>query len=282
MGSLAKACTGCHRRKIRCDASSVGFPCSRCRADGFQCAPRDRKKRRRSSPTGGGTSRSVPGSSALRLGKRVSKNVMSHMFPHFTYFQNLTQVGPPTTAVALGENGLLLPVPGQLESMPPSEHGLPKEDEQFLRSKGCFDFPSIHLMDQFVSAYFDTYHPFFPVINKPAFLARYRRDPAAAICSRGSIILLQAIVFTACSVSGSCCIQRLLICLQSQFVSTDVLHACGYLSRKQAREVTHSRVKVPSPERNSLGQLPANCPNSTCITLDTSRTILSTFGSCSS
>lgn len=122
------------------------------------------------------------------------------MFPHFTYFQNLTQAGAPTSAAAQGENGLLLPVPGQLDSMPPSEHGLPKDDEDFLRRKGCFEFPSIDLTNQFFSAYFCAYHPFFPVIDKPAFLARYHRDPAAEICSRGSIILLQAIIFTASSV----------------------------------------------------------------------------------
>lgn len=195
MGSVAKACIGCHSRKIRCDASSVGFPCSRCRADGFQCTPRDRKKRQRSNPAGSGPSNSVPVSPASRLDKRVPKNVMSHMFPHFTYFQNLTQAGASTSAAAQCENGLLLPVPGQLESMPPSGHGLHKDDEQFLRSKVCFDVPSIHLTDRFVSAYFRIYHPFFPIINKLAFLARYHRDPTAEICSRGRIILLRAIIF---------------------------------------------------------------------------------------
>lgn len=44
--SVGAACVHCHRRKVRCDARAVGFPCSNCRSSGrSDCRIHEKKKR---------------------------------------------------------------------------------------------------------------------------------------------------------------------------------------------------------------------------------------------
>lgn len=36
----SKACAWCHARKVRCDATTLGRPCTRCRQDDRNCVMR--------------------------------------------------------------------------------------------------------------------------------------------------------------------------------------------------------------------------------------------------
>ena len=57
-------------------------------------------------------------------------------------------------------------------------------------------------MDEFISSYFKYFHPFFPIIDKPAFLHAYSEiEKAQSEVRRGpSLLLLRAVLFTAASV----------------------------------------------------------------------------------
>lgn len=39
------ACSDCHRRKVRCNVSMCGQPCTNCRLDGFECITRPKNPR---------------------------------------------------------------------------------------------------------------------------------------------------------------------------------------------------------------------------------------------
>ncbi|KAH8897372.1 hypothetical protein GQ53DRAFT_838002 [Thozetella sp. PMI_491] len=209
-----KACSGCHTRKVRCDVAQSGRPCTRCRADGYDCVPHSRKMRhRKGAAERGAVSPGVPTAPGP-----IPEHILLHKFPYYPFFRKLAAQGQDR------DRGVLLPVPMQ-------EHPnitLHADDMQFLKRKGALNLPPKAILDECISVYFRVFHPFFPVIDRPAFLSQYHQKDVEAIeAGRGpSLLLMQAIVFTSISA-----------------LSTDTIGALGFSSRLEARSCFHRRAR---------------------------------------
>lgn len=212
----SKACSCCRARKIRCDVLERGLPCTKCRVDGFECLVRERKKRRRKDETQvvspsseqprGGLTGKVSSSS-----RSIPQHVMLHRVPHYPFFRNFAPWGQqPLLPAQDRDQSVALPVSARGRTA--SQEGtsaqfVDDDDLQFLKHRGAFDLPPKNAIDEFVSNYFQLFHPFFPVVDKYSFLEDYfRSDHEALLSCRGpSLLLLQAILFTASAVCRFSC-----------------------------------------------------------------------------
>ncbi|OAA66893.1 Transcription factor [Niveomyces insectorum RCEF 264] len=206
----AKACSSCHTRKTRCDAHDVGLPCTKCKADGFQCVIEPKKKRRSRirvrHASGAAAAGAAAGAEAPEPRIAFPEHVLRHQMPHYAFFRNAALIGWPqpssssssSSASALGrKRGLILPIVPRDEAA--DARNAFAEDMRFLKLKGAFDLPPKPVLDECVAAYFRIFHPFFPVIDRPAFLACYEQSTEETLMQgKGpSLLLLQAIVFIA-------------------------------------------------------------------------------------
>ena len=195
-----KACSTCHARKTRCDVLKSGVPCTKCKDSGFQCSIEPRKKRRSRLRPGdsGGAGSVIPTPRVV-----FPEHIMRHQIPHYAFFRNFAPPGKPSLHAGDRERGLILPIVPHDQSADNQNRDARAEDMRFLKQKGAFDLPPKAILDDCVSAYFRFFHPFFPVVDRPSFLAKYHSSDANAL-SRGqgpSLLLLQAIIFTASAVS---------------------------------------------------------------------------------
>lgn len=126
---------------------------------------------------------------------------MLHQVPHYPFFTNFNPRGRPWLQAQESTRGVLLPVAARDPSAPP--RGPSAEDLAYLKRKGALEVPPKNALDQCVATYFHVFHPFFPVVDKPAFLRRYYATSYEDLAEgKGiSLLLVQAIVFTAASVS---------------------------------------------------------------------------------
>ncbi|KAI5920515.1 hypothetical protein F4810DRAFT_409721 [Camillea tinctor] len=127
------------------------------------------------------------------------------MFPYYPVFRVFSFSNLPLLCAKDTSDAVLLTIPTQCDTIPlfRGSTALPQEDIRFLKEKGALDLPPRDLVDQFVSSYFHIFHPFSPIVDKLAFLQQYHQsDQACILSSRGpSLLLLQAVIFTASSVS---------------------------------------------------------------------------------
>jgi hypothetical protein len=112
--------------------------------------------------------------------------------PHYHFFREFAPRGQQP----------LLPARKEEEQRAPGDR-LGSDDMQYLRHKGAFELPAKGAMDEFVANYFQVFHPFFPVVDKYGFLETYYATDYEGILNRRrpSLLLLQAILFTASAVS---------------------------------------------------------------------------------
>lgn len=232
----SKACSSCHVRKVRCDVLSRGHPCTQCDESGFRCEVNERKKRRRKSvvhPINELNSHKTADS------KPLPEHMMLHRVPFYPVIRNFAPTGRPNLSCKDTGRGIVLPVP--------NEHlnTLGEEDIEFLKRKGALELPDKEILDECITSYFHIFHPFFPVMDRSDFLARYKEsnqihEPSAA---GPSLLLLQGIIFTACSVS----------CEHDpfreytngfQFISNASITKMGFTSRQKARNCFHRRARV--------------------------------------
>lgn len=195
----SKACACCRTRKIRCDVLKTGVPCTKCQLDGFDCVVQARKKRR-----GKNESENQPPSPSdeLRISdaarpsspRSIPQHAMLHQVPHYPFFRSFA---PDSQSPLLAVSQDSHDVSGAIK-----HSRLDEEDIQYLKRKGALSLPPKGVMDEFVSNYFQLFHPFFPILDKSSFLASYyRSDRDAAYHPHGlSLLLLQAIIFTASAV----------------------------------------------------------------------------------
>jgi hypothetical protein len=135
------------------------------------------------------------------LPRSIPEHIMRHQVPHYPFFQGFQSSGHPWLQARDKENGVLLPVPGydRSTSFNPVKSTLAADDFEFLKSREAFLLPSREILDICVSIYFQIFHPFFPVLDKPVFLDQYQSsDQDTLLHGRGlSLLLLQAVIFTA-------------------------------------------------------------------------------------
>lgn len=196
----SKACSCCRARKIRCDVLKTGVPCTKCQLDGFDCLVQARKKRRgknepaKEPPSLSDELRISDAARPPALPRSIPQHAMLHQVPHYPFFRSFA----PDS-----QSSLLVVSQDEHDVSGAIQHSrLDEDDIQYLRRKGALSLPPKRVMDEFVSNYFQLFHPFFPIIDKSSFLeGYYRNDRNAALHSHGiSLLLLQAIIFTASAV----------------------------------------------------------------------------------
>jgi hypothetical protein len=143
----------------------------------------------------------VAASAGSSSARSLSQHAMLHQVPHYPFFREFAPRGQQLLLSARKEEE-------QGEQRTPGESGgegerLADDDLQYLRQKGAFELPAKRAMDELVANYFQVFHPFFPVVDKYAFLESYYRTDYEGILNRKgpSLLLLQAVLFTASAVS---------------------------------------------------------------------------------
>ncbi|KAL4885471.1 hypothetical protein BJY04DRAFT_214269 [Aspergillus karnatakaensis] len=251
----SKACQRCSRRKVKCDATQGGCPCSRCRMDNIsyctlitsQRGTYDRRKlhRKANAP--------VPESTDLNgvdlTGPPVStpptvaasspgQRSLSAMFEDF-----LGQAGredlckaklvlfgepsPLTFALQLrpDRNAGLHDPSERVDSLVVVEENIhPKHlaahDIDLLKAKGAFIYPSTEIMDEMITIFLDRFYPIYSVVN-PIDLRKAQQE------RKLPWILLHSVCFIAVT-----------------FGELSIAYKAGFASRAQARRVYYNRAKA--------------------------------------
>ncbi|CAG8314748.1 unnamed protein product [Penicillium nalgiovense] len=189
------ACSWCHHRKVRCDASILGSPCTRCRQDGrSECVLRAKNFKQSSSSANPLPMHQNSGSKVTTARK----------------FNDLHQSpNHPALTSQLHAHGLSLDdrsiSPPQFPNVPYTEYAfvdsqqllsLPSEDVAFLTSKGCLSLPASNAIDEFAQQYFKRIHPLVPVLDEAKFWCIYRSNQGTG--SKISLFVLQSLIFASC------------------------------------------------------------------------------------
>lgn len=136
---------------------------------------------------------SVPEESSMAM----SEHTMRHKFPWYAFFQQFKPTGQPWLHARDSAGRVMLPVPLNDGSYSHLEQDgvATSEDISFLKSKGALDLPSPDITQELLSKYFRFLHPFFPIIDREAFLLQFRQAEQGN--TGPSLVLLQAVLFTA-------------------------------------------------------------------------------------
>lgn len=187
------ACSWCRYRKVRCDASILGCPCTRCRQDGrSNCVLRANFRQyvcsvvvmllkhahrcRYRAPRG--QARLLPG----------PENVERQSNPDA---RTCTDVSGKRDGDA--QKRLECPfIDSQFLS------SLPPEDVEYLTAKGSRTLPAESAIDEFFRQYFKHIHPIVPVVDEANFWRIYQGGSGGA---KLSLFVFQAILFASCTVS---------------------------------------------------------------------------------
>ncbi|OJD11753.1 hypothetical protein AJ78_07536, partial [Emergomyces pasteurianus Ep9510] len=253
------ACTWCHERKVRCDVSIHGNPCTNCRLDGHECAIRSSACRGRGLRTqlqwpepqcqnGALVHKSDPASRMGPMESILSKptlpqyidpsrqtvffgNVWGEREPHFDPFGSVNlqiprSILPFSSDTPHGDSDVIFSFYRFIELR--HLHTLPSEDVKFLEMKGCLHVPSGPILDEFVRQYFLHVHPCLPVINEADFWDMYSNRNAEIKKPRAiSLFIVQAMLFASCA-----------------FVPSSVIKSAGFVDSRTARNTLYRRAKL--------------------------------------
>ncbi|PNH44234.1 hypothetical protein VD0004_g3428 [Verticillium dahliae] len=262
--AVTSMCVG--TRKVRCNVALTGSPCSNCRLDHETCVVPERSNRRwsRESNYSSSTaalleqhrsnlrkprSRRPDGATNFDMPRSPRPDIHQHTGASETHIV-LTRPPSPATENAPRDDG---PPPRDRDEPSPwhefrhSEraftttvpisaypfltvsnlHRLPPEDINFLELKKCLRVPSRVYLDEILQQYFRYVHPFFPLVNEATFWDMYHGVDPGKSPERFSLLVLQAMLFTACS-----------------FVSANTLEQLGYSSVRAARRIMYGRAKM--------------------------------------
>ncbi|OBT39591.1 hypothetical protein VE00_10555 [Pseudogymnoascus sp. WSF 3629] len=160
----------------------------------------------------------------------LSQHRILHQVPHYAFLVGLTQEAaskrPDVAIHSPGEDAYSYHQARQGAADITSPNSQRGQDELFfLQSTGCLSLPDQVTMNGFVLAYFEFFHPFFPIVSKPAFLSEFQEMDMRS--GKGpSLLLLRAILFIA-----------------SGLVSTELLHSAGFDSRGEARQSLYKKTR---------------------------------------
>ncbi|KAF4966608.1 hypothetical protein FSARC_5728 [Fusarium sarcochroum] len=242
-----KACAECNRRKVRCDLSDVGLPCTNCLDDGVVCDIPHRKKRSARSKVNsepiGEASRleanaslpvadSVPvvaeeqaddsgedGDNAGALAAAVQDETGQGNEEGTIYYTGNQHGAVSFVAdlVAGDEQSPHYLVPHKVR-----KHKSP-EDLEYLRIKGVFSVPPKEVCDALIRTYFFHVHPLLPILDATSFLTQFAQHGYESV----NLLLLWSMVLVAAG-----------------FEELDVLAKAGYASRKALKRAAYERAKL--------------------------------------
>lgn len=226
----SKACQTCHRRRVKCDASEVGLPCSRCKNGNipdcrFIVSRRgtyDRKKNKHSLEDTTGTTGSKDDSSVSW------SKVVDQMFCDTQASKELNG----TSMTYLGESLLLPLMIGnelkggarflRMHQEASSHHTdyITQQELALMEARGAFTRCTPKYERELISIFLNQLYPMYPVVNRKEFLEEYNSD-------RTPWILLHAICF-----------------ISSMYAPNSLVQSCGFTDYAQARSSFYTRAKV--------------------------------------
>jgi hypothetical protein len=180
----AVACTSCRRRKIRCDVTVHGSPCTNCRLDNDRCViinlrrPRKVKNPERPQPT-----RLLQDALPPRLS---ISSLHSPVYP-ISATTSLTEI--------LGDTSDLGVYPSHLSA---GLNRLSAHDVAYLESRKALVLPKQATIHTLLRSYFLHIHPCFPIVKESEFRESTRRQTPF------SLLVFQAMLFAAACVSAPC------------------------------------------------------------------------------
>ncbi|KAL5336908.1 hypothetical protein BJX70DRAFT_371452 [Aspergillus crustosus] len=200
----ARACVTCHQRKLRCDASFRGCPCTRCLQNGNETC------------------------------------ILREKLPRFSrsFYQNTTggsavNETPPKINSDYNRGDTTTPASVDFSAYPFLEfnniQALDQEDVAYLRSKGCFSVPDQLILNEFFNQFFLHVHPETPVLDEARFWRLYLRRGTEGQSSdeKLSLFVFQAMLFRAVS-----------------YVSLESINQCGFNDKETARAAFYKRAKL--------------------------------------
>ncbi|CAP71515.1 uncharacterized protein PODANS_6_1270, partial [Podospora anserina S mat+] len=216
----------CHARKVRCDAASLGVPCTNCVAFQIECRiPTPKRKKVASSiaqskdsdstfPSGTRPPAVYHTHEATPLTAPTEEQQKKEEFDNATLANYMNLVMKPKFTRApiteagrvayLGESSNLTllvhdrqssadvvhyPLPENIKGSRARLTELDNVEIEILHQRGAFLLPPRSLCDELIDSYFRWIHPVVPVINKTKFMRRYK-DPK----NPPSLLLLQAML----------------------------------------------------------------------------------------
>ncbi|KAJ5688517.1 hypothetical protein N7462_002909 [Penicillium macrosclerotiorum] len=227
------ACSWCHHRKVRCDASLLGCPCTRCRQDGrsdctlrAKCpkphVPPQRNKPPRSSKSQPSEALPFDQKPTRRAGvqatlpQRASSEIIELIqVTHSDFEDDFTRVPQNRPCVLHLDQCPFISLDG-LASLAP-------EDITFIGSKGSLTVPEPGLARIFVNQFFKHIHPTIPVLDEAEFWKAFEGNGSDTL----SPFIFQTVLFASCP-----------------FVPVDVLQRCGFVSKRDARIKLYDRSKI--------------------------------------
>ncbi len=203
----SRACGSCKARKVRCDVVKTGFPCTDCRNEGYECSIPERKKRRKTVRRASDDDEAEVGASIdrRRRDSGLSQHAILHQIPHYPFLVNFAHI-PTDSEDRFSSPPLSSNQDADRRPNSVSDARDMSDELAFLKGKGALDLPEKRILDIFVSHYFRIIHPFFPIIDKVAFSSKLGdMDPHHSPGKSSlSLMLLQAVLFSASSVSCMC------------------------------------------------------------------------------
>ncbi|TPX21289.1 hypothetical protein DIZ76_015245 [Coccidioides immitis] len=251
------ACIWCHERKVRCDVSIHGNPCTNCRLDGHECAIRASSGRGRGVKIPPRADTALPNALVHKpnsnAGLQTAQKIIQ--IPDISRFADparQNQFGPnlweareiPFETFATLEAQIpkfILPTAIdaprhnsnvvfsfyrflELSDLPT----LPAEDVRYLELKGSLHVPASPILDEFVRQYFLHVHPCLPVIHEGDFWRSYYNRPGHSRKPHTiSLFVFQAMLFASCA-----------------FVPFQVINAAGFPDTRTARNILYDRAKL--------------------------------------
>ncbi|KAH8594837.1 fungal-specific transcription factor domain-containing protein [Bisporella sp. PMI_857] len=257
------ACELCHERKVRCDFSSVGSPCTNCHLDHHDCFVRKTstkrpKKRLHNQRLGSPPALAdFPLSELLPEGEEETVLVPASLSVQFRT-DKMYQLFSDLSVNSFRNEDYLLPVLSPSSTLLPKKDGpsqsftqdlhfntsvvfcyyrflrleglsrVSPDDVRYLESKGCLHVPSRPHLDYFIRSYFLHVHPCMPVVDEGQFWDMYSNVANSESDSPGiSLLVFQAMLFAACT-----------------FVPLTELRACGFQNFYAARETLYQRARL--------------------------------------
>ncbi|KAL4887418.1 hypothetical protein BJY04DRAFT_212454 [Aspergillus karnatakaensis] len=166
----ARACQRCHSRKVRCDATLTGFPCTNCRLDTHPCQ-------------------------AFSGGRDRQKQVSLKRAQALAEISKTSSPRGPNAALSKRNHGVYLPCAYYSFIQPLEVESVDSAKIFFLEAQACLSLPNTSEVDVFVRHYFLYLHPFTPVLDEAAFWRAYRGDGRSGM--QISLFLLRAMMFAA-------------------------------------------------------------------------------------
>ncbi|GAB1201952.1 hypothetical protein APSETT445_000550 [Aspergillus pseudonomiae] len=242
----AAACYRCHGRKVRCDASILGYPCTNCVLDGrTDCTLRPnatarfkslKQSQRRSTaqksakPIGDEQNTVNASEKPSETTPQPSTLPPASGFPELLDSPNHTETIFETESDASSQ--ILDPQPVisprmRLDSVGPSFFGqqfldlnalspLPMSVVHILVTGGCLDMPPKAALDVFIMKYFLLVHPSVPILDEVEFWNTYLQLEDAELTMDWMV----------------------------QFVPVEIIQQCGFNDTCEARRAFYQRAKM--------------------------------------